>query len=247
MSALARVLSRYRLLFSGFCRSVPAAALVTPSRLMGHLSGVEFCPEHPQHAAGDSGMEKLFKTGVCSHDLSLMEKHQFEVTMLGVTSPHGGDPLWSLETESQSISVFLVSVSVGGKQPLSQASDPSSLLPPFGRSPQWAACSVSSPLRTRRTSHPHGRSSSSQRCRRLWSGPESVGKKKSAGPGRRGWQPVQPNLSSWTRSASRPRRPARPQSHWRRRCPGPLASRRLPHRRTALLSAKVRGRPIPQW
>lgn len=149
--------------------------------------------------------------------------------------------------DRESVSFLLASVSVGGTQPLSQASDPSSLPPPFGRNPQWAACSVSSPLRTRRTSHPHGRSSSSQRCRRLWSGPESVGKRKSAGPGRRGWQPVQPNSSSWTRSASRPRRPARPQSHWRRRCPGLLVSRRLPHRRTALLSAKVRGRPIPQW
>lgn len=120
--------------FSGFCRSVHVAVLVTPYRLRGHLSGVEFFPGHLQHAAGDPGMEKLSKTGVCCHDLSLMEKHRFEVNNVGVTSPHGGGPLWSLETR-ESISVLLVSVSVGGKHPLSQAFDPNLTLSSFWQKP----------------------------------------------------------------------------------------------------------------
>lgn len=44
-------------------------------------------------------MEKLSKRGVCCHDLSLMDKHRFEVTMLGLHGLMVG-PLWSLETES---------------------------------------------------------------------------------------------------------------------------------------------------
>lgn len=37
-------------------------------------------------------MEKLSKRGVCSHDLSLMEKHRFKVTMLGLHRLMVGPP-----------------------------------------------------------------------------------------------------------------------------------------------------------
>lgn len=51
-----------------------------------------------------------------------METHRFAVTILGYIASWWGTPV--VLGDRESISVFLVSVSVGGKQPLSQASDP---------------------------------------------------------------------------------------------------------------------------